>query len=100
MTIFSLFTFWNYIILEGHILNISKTLFTKVIFWSSAQQQTTLYFFARILYTFKVYNRSSHLVESVNIKDNLQFLTKHAYVGKFEIKKVFLIVKSQHAFYV
>ena len=81
-------------ILRTHILNVSKTLFIKLIF----HLQFTDKSFAGILYIFKVCNRSLYLVQSVNIKDSLQFLLKHVSVGKFIFIK-FRFLKKKFADY-
>ena len=77
---------------------------------SAVQREITFCSFGRILYTFKASNKSLHLAQSVNIKDSLEFLLKHACVGKFTFvnfgylkkkkKKNLLIIKSESAFYV
>ena len=96
MTIFLLFTFCNYIILGGDILDISKTLFRKLIFHLllSLISLYKLYSLGGISYKFKVCNISLHFVQSVNIKDSLHFLLKHACVGKFTFKKFRLLKKK------
>ena len=55
-TILALFwRFCNYVMLGGHILSISKTIFTKLIFHLSLSDKLSDVFFAGILYTFNVY---------------------------------------------
>ena len=61
---------------------------------SATQRLTTFYFFAGILYTFQVCNRSLNSVQSVNIEDSLQFLLKHARVVKFTFIKPGFLKKT------
>ena len=59
-------SFRNYVILRGHILNISKTVFAKLIFCQRPQNLLSDGFFTKLLYTLFVCNKLFYL-------KNLQF---------------------------
>ena len=82
--------FCNYVILGGHILNISKTIFTKLVFWSANQRSTTWCSFASILYNLDIISIPLHLeqLRCSNIKNSRKFLVGHITVGKFTFRKI------------
>ena len=94
----------NSIILGGHILNISKTLFTKLIFHLRLSHQVN----EAISQEFYINPTSVINFCIVNIKINCQFLVGHIHVSKFTFIKVgfekkkliFPTIKSQSAFFV
>ena len=81
--------FCNYVILGGHILNIFKTLFPKLIFHQWLKNQLPDVFFLGILYIFNVCNESLYLkyLQYVFIKNNWWFLLRDTGVGHFSSTK-------------
>ena len=88
--------FSNYVILGGHILNISKAIFTKLIFHLRLSKNYLMFLGNNFIYIQRMQYIFAFRITSkcVNIKNSWQFLLRHACVAKFTFIKLGILKKK------